>query len=118
MKTAKSEGIGHAYSGHESAGITTGDGAYLAEQAGLEVLDESEQSAFEMLYHDSNIVDWKAKREAYRARTGRSFPRAYKIVMRLEAVELDDEEARAYWQAKSERWGLRKNAAKRDIAKG
>lgn len=116
-KTAESTGVGYAYAGHESHGITTGDGVYLAKLAGIEILDERDRDAFAMLHAgDSRLVDWKAIRDEYRARTGRQFPRAYRFVLRLEAVELTDNEARAYWQGEGDKSRIRKSTPQRDIA--
>ena len=40
-------------------------------------------------------------RAEYRAETGRAFPRGYKLRIVVEAEEVSDEEARAWWQARA-----------------
>lgn len=120
-KTASASGVGHAYADYDGSGLVL-DGRHardvsLLAECGVEVLHGDE--GFEQLYDRSKLGLrlWPNGRKEYRKSSGRAYPKAYRITVTVESEELSEDEARAYWQERAEKYPSRKRAKKpRDVA--
>ena len=85
----------------------------LAERAGIEVVETYAASCFaepDMVVDrgdpglDAYLLDRQREvRAEYRAESGREFPRVYRMRLVIEAEELSDDEAAAYWRERQAR---------------
>lgn len=113
VRTKVVSGIGHVYGDVESpAAVIDGNQVSvvsIASDLGAEVPDWSEVTAFEATRADpddpdgaESIAYWSEHIAEYRERTGREFPKAYRLRVTVEVGELSDDETRAYWTKRAE----------------
>jgi hypothetical protein len=79
------------------AGITS-----IARAAGVETIRYGTNCAFEYAgtAADDEATRWQHDVDVYRASAGRQFPPVYRFRVVLEAEELSEDEARAWWEAR------------------
>ena len=109
MKTTTTEGIGVVIYNEEGDYISFDHGQYsssigdIFEAAGAENVHSHLEHALHCIggkYYDRVMLGSSPKQEveAYRAETGRQYPKVYRIKVSVELDELADAETAAFWE--------------------